>query len=208
MLQQTRETQILDAAEALFLQSGLKRITMDDIAELVGVSRPAIYQYFSSKSDIASMALKRMHQRSLDSVWAAIRQARGLKSQLQAAIEARDGVFLDQRLSAPVPLWYLDMQNSWAATEFEKSQAGYQNILRLQLIRSRVHGDEAAIIARLLVMSAMSLRDIATDPEEFSSELGSFLSIILEKHLPAGSQTDSDGGGAAGFGDAASRIVM
>ena len=42
MIQETRETQILDAAEALLTRYGLRRVTMDDVAEAVGLSRPAV----------------------------------------------------------------------------------------------------------------------------------------------------------------------
>jgi len=46
------EKNILDGAKNLFMQFGLKSITMDDIARKVGVSKKTIYQFYSDKNSI------------------------------------------------------------------------------------------------------------------------------------------------------------
>lgn len=46
------EKNILEGAKNLFMQFGLKSITMDDIARKVGVSKKTIYQFFSDKNSI------------------------------------------------------------------------------------------------------------------------------------------------------------
>jgi len=46
------EKNILEGAKNLFMQFGLKSITMDDIAKKVGVSKKTIYQFFNDKNSI------------------------------------------------------------------------------------------------------------------------------------------------------------
>jgi AcrR family transcriptional regulator len=46
------EKNILEGAKNLFMQFGLKSITMDDIARKVGVSKKTIYQFFNDKNSI------------------------------------------------------------------------------------------------------------------------------------------------------------
>lgn len=47
-----RRQEILGVAERLFWQKGFHAASMDDVAEAIGLTKPAIYHYFSSKDDI------------------------------------------------------------------------------------------------------------------------------------------------------------
>jgi AcrR family transcriptional regulator len=47
-----REDAILDAASELMATKGYNAMTMDDIANLVGISKATLYQHFSSKHDL------------------------------------------------------------------------------------------------------------------------------------------------------------
>jgi AcrR family transcriptional regulator len=44
-----RKQQILSVAEQVFAERGYHAASMDDIAEMVGVSKPMLYEYFGSK---------------------------------------------------------------------------------------------------------------------------------------------------------------
>lgn len=47
-----REDAVLDAASELMLDKGYNAMTMDDIANHVGISKATLYQHFSSKHDL------------------------------------------------------------------------------------------------------------------------------------------------------------
>lgn len=49
-----RREEILDAALALFSQKGVHAVSTRQIAELAGISQPALYAYFATKDDIAA----------------------------------------------------------------------------------------------------------------------------------------------------------
>lgn len=59
--QETR-SQILDAAEQAFYERGVARTTLADIAALAGVTRGAIYWYFSNKSDLLQALLDTLNE--------------------------------------------------------------------------------------------------------------------------------------------------
>ncbi|PIW70315.1 MAG: hypothetical protein COW08_02500 [Ignavibacteriales bacterium CG12_big_fil_rev_8_21_14_0_65_30_8] len=49
---------ILNSADELFLKYGFKKVTMDEIAQDLGISKKTIYKYFSSKKDLVLSILE------------------------------------------------------------------------------------------------------------------------------------------------------
>ncbi|WP_216591286.1 TetR/AcrR family transcriptional regulator [Streptomyces brasiliscabiei] len=54
-----REQQMLDAAVRTFGQRGYRAASMDEIAELAGVSKPLVYLYLNSKEDLFTACIRR-----------------------------------------------------------------------------------------------------------------------------------------------------
>ncbi|MER6072312.1 TetR/AcrR family transcriptional regulator [Streptomyces sp. NPDC001817] len=54
-----REQQMLDAAVRVFGQRGYMAASMDEIAELAGVSKPLVYLYLNSKEDLFTACIRR-----------------------------------------------------------------------------------------------------------------------------------------------------
>lgn len=52
-----RERQMLQIAEEVFASRGYVAASMDDIAELVGVSKPMLYEYFRSKEGLLAACI-------------------------------------------------------------------------------------------------------------------------------------------------------
>lgn len=66
-----RRAQLLDAARTIFVAQGFHASSMDDIADLAGVSKPVLYQHFDSK-----LALYRaLLEASADQLVNGVRQA-------------------------------------------------------------------------------------------------------------------------------------
>ena len=52
---------ILNGSEVLFLERGIKSITMDDIARHMGISKKTIYQHFRDKNElVTTLVMKRL----------------------------------------------------------------------------------------------------------------------------------------------------
>ncbi|MFF9622181.1 TetR/AcrR family transcriptional regulator [Streptomyces griseosporeus] len=69
-----REQQMLDAAVRIFGQRGYMAASMDDIAELAGVSKPLVYLYLNSKEDLFLAVIRREAAALTEAVRAAVRQ--------------------------------------------------------------------------------------------------------------------------------------
>ena len=55
---ETKETKIVSAAQKLFFRHGLKKVSMSDIAEAAGLSRPSLYAVFANKEAVIGALLK------------------------------------------------------------------------------------------------------------------------------------------------------
>lgn len=54
-----REQQLLDVAEAVFGERGFQAVTMDEIADRAGVTKPVLYDHFGSKDGLAVACISR-----------------------------------------------------------------------------------------------------------------------------------------------------
>lgn len=96
---QVRERQMLDAAVAVFSRRGFHLSSMDDIAELAGVSKPMIYAYLGSKDELFIACIRREAQRLMELIAAAVpdgaasheRLRCGLLAFFEFVTEHRDG---------------------------------------------------------------------------------------------------------------------
>jgi AcrR family transcriptional regulator len=59
------QSAILDATSALLMEKGFDVMTMDDVAQAVGISKPSLYKHFKSKDALVAAALVRLMDASL-----------------------------------------------------------------------------------------------------------------------------------------------
>jgi AcrR family transcriptional regulator len=65
---EAREEAILDAVNRLLSEKGFDLMTMDDVADAVGVAKGSLYKHFSSKEKLAAAAMSRLLQQTLDTL--------------------------------------------------------------------------------------------------------------------------------------------
>jgi AcrR family transcriptional regulator len=74
----TRRSEIIDAAQHLFLSKGFENTTMEEIAERAEFGKPTLYAYFKSKDEILFRVHMRRHQDKIQALkQAAERQTTG-----------------------------------------------------------------------------------------------------------------------------------
>jgi AcrR family transcriptional regulator len=66
-----RRTQVLDAAEALFVEHGFHAVSVDDLGSAAGISGPGVYRHFASKDAVLTAVLDRIWERLAPAVTAA-----------------------------------------------------------------------------------------------------------------------------------------
>ncbi|WP_309060305.1 TetR/AcrR family transcriptional regulator [Streptomyces sp.] len=83
-----REQQMLDAAVQTFGQRGYMAASMDEIAELAGVSKPLVYLYLNSKEDLFTACIRREAKALTEAVRAGVRPGLPADRQLWAGLTA------------------------------------------------------------------------------------------------------------------------
>lgn len=63
---EAREEAILDAVNRLLSEKGFDLMTMDDVADAVGVAKGSLYKHFSSKEKLAAATLTRLLNQTLE----------------------------------------------------------------------------------------------------------------------------------------------
>jgi AcrR family transcriptional regulator len=85
-----REQQILAAAEEVFAERGFQGTSMDEVSLRVGVSKPMLYEYFSSKEGLLLACVARiradLHSATIQALTAAAQE--GPRAVLEAGLRA------------------------------------------------------------------------------------------------------------------------
>jgi len=63
-----KRDKVLTAARDVFIRYGYKRVTMNDIAEAAGISRPALYLVFESKEEIFKSVYEHFVKQTLSEI--------------------------------------------------------------------------------------------------------------------------------------------
>jgi AcrR family transcriptional regulator len=83
-----RRRQLLDVAVPVFAARGFHGTSMEDVAEAAGVTKPVLYQHFSSKRELYQALLDDVGSRLVDEVTGAVRGAAGPRAQVEAGFSA------------------------------------------------------------------------------------------------------------------------
>ncbi|MER7726259.1 TetR/AcrR family transcriptional regulator [Streptomyces sp. NPDC096323] len=83
-----REQQMMDAAVRIFGRRGFRAASMDEIAELAGVSKPLVYLYLNSKDELFSACIAREAKALVEAVRAGVEPGQSADRQLWAGLRA------------------------------------------------------------------------------------------------------------------------
>ncbi|BBY65454.1 TetR/AcrR family transcriptional regulator [Mycolicibacterium helvum] len=83
-----RRGQLLAAASEIFVDRGYHAAGMDEIADRAGVSKPVLYQHFSSKLELYLAVLNRHVENLVSGVRQALRTTTDNRQRLRAAVQA------------------------------------------------------------------------------------------------------------------------
>ncbi|HSZ37909.1 MAG TPA: TetR/AcrR family transcriptional regulator [Acidimicrobiales bacterium] len=83
-----RRQQLFAVALELFAQRGYRSTTMDDIAERAGVTKPLLYQHFSSKRALYLELVDSIAQNLLTAIRRAVLRAEGPRQQVELGFAA------------------------------------------------------------------------------------------------------------------------
>jgi AcrR family transcriptional regulator len=93
----TRKAEILDVAGDLFHKSGFHNVGMDDIGEAAGVTGPALYFHFQSKTALLAAIMERLADELVDVDHVILREAKGPADALRRLVAHQVEFALNQR---------------------------------------------------------------------------------------------------------------
>lgn len=186
-----RRREILDVAERLFAKHGYASTSMDDVAEAVGVTKPAIYHYFRSKDDILLEIRQSIIDEALERVEGILEQDGSPARKLADLLVSHTETVLRRRRANKI----FHEEHGLLSPERERSISGkdrrYEQVLR-QLYAEGVEAgelrdvDPGIAVATLLGASNWSYRWFRPRGTYGADEMAALIvDLLLEGHLQA-----------------------
>ncbi|WP_052245532.1 TetR/AcrR family transcriptional regulator [Halocynthiibacter namhaensis] len=114
---------ILEAAFTCFVNYGVQRTSMADIAKAAGMSRPALYLHFPNKDAILSGLVHGYFQKASADMTQALAQPGTPAQRLLAAMHAKDGDMLEKLMATPHGPELLDVKRTAASDIVAQGEA-------------------------------------------------------------------------------------
>jgi AcrR family transcriptional regulator len=139
-----QRTAILDAAFRRFARYGYRRTSLGDIAEEVGLSRPALYHYFRNKEDVFRALSQRINAGVVAAVAAAATQeGLALEERLYAVMAARVGWAFDLLHASEHGRELIDAKNRLCGPTSAETNARFAAVIAAILDRAAAKGEIA-----------------------------------------------------------------
>ena len=187
-----RRGAILAAAHTCFWKSGIRRTSIEDVANEAGLAKGTIYLYFGSKEELFAALAAKLCEESLGGVAAALAEPGPLARRLAGALDAKIGHF--HRLlagSAHAPE-LLDESASIAATHLDELDLAFHAALADALAAAKL-GLDAKQRAELLEQVLAAGYGVARraelggrhDPKAERARLERHLELLLRASAPS-----------------------
>ncbi|MFM9376006.1 TetR/AcrR family transcriptional regulator [Gordonia sp. VNK21] len=134
MSKQARREQLLDTAEELFILRGYAGVTMEDICQAAGVSRPVLYGHFPTREDAYLACVQRARAAYNARMVGVADPTDSLEDQLRAGGEIFFGM-----LETDPGRWKLIFGNSGAMPESHAAQLADLRFETIDMIEALLH---------------------------------------------------------------------
>jgi len=180
-----KRDKVLMAARKTFLRYGFKRVTMSDIAEVAGISRPALYLVFNGKEEIFKGVYGRWVEETLAEIESKIAPLKTPEEKLRAAFELWTvRPFALMRASSEFAE-LLECTFGFAQESVDQGYRSFEKILLPVLkshpkFRSAKTKVSAAKAARILSGAVRGFKITSKDAPEIRSLIKELLILLLE----------------------------
>jgi len=178
---------IISTSEELFLSLGFKSVTMDDIANTIGISKKTIYAHFSNKTElveVVTFSVLDHISKGIDKINAAsvnpIEELYEIKMFVMNYLK-------NERVSPQHQLkkYYPEIFERLKIKQFEKMHSSVENSLKMGMNTGLFRADiDIDFISRMYFNGMTGIRDISIFPEDRFDRNYLFESY-LEYHLRA-----------------------
>jgi AcrR family transcriptional regulator len=175
---------VLEAARRVFVRYGFRRVTMQEIAQEAGMSRPALYLIFPNKEEIFLAAIRDFTDQNMLRIRAGLTEHVTLDAKLRFAFEVWTVEAYALMESSPDAKELIDCVLGFARETFRQITADFEQMLAEviapYLPKSNTQPPQSAQeIARLLSASTHGFKESATGVEDLRGMIGGLISLIV-----------------------------
>jgi AcrR family transcriptional regulator len=175
---------ILSAALEVFFKYGYKRVTMNEIAEAAGISRPGLYLHFSSKEEVFRAALRQFADGLIEEISNGLHSRKMIEEKLRYAFEVWTVRRFDLTLNSPEAKEISDCSYEFARGTIDQSYQRLESVLASILkghVQSR--GNQKALsaekTAHILTSAVRGFKLVAKSATELRKLIQDLIGIIL-----------------------------
>jgi len=181
-----KRDKILAAALDVFVRYGYKRVTMNDIAEAAGISRPALYLVFESKEDIFKGVYEHWVKGTLNEIEARIGQLKTPEEKLRAAFEVWTVLPFERMRTSSEVAELLECTFGFAQDSVDQGYRSFEKIIvpvlkshsKFQSSKPKVSAEKTA---HVLSGAVRGFKIIAKDISEIRSLIKDLLILLLDE---------------------------
>ena len=154
---------------------GIKRTSMEDIANAAGISRPAIYQLFKNKDDVVLSCIEMVIEDAFDVAGGAIKGVTGAKAQVSAYFMAYLSYYHRLLVTGPHGQELLDANNRLGGSRMIVAQARFVGTL------NRMMGlKDNAEPGHILMLAGSGIKYSTPDAELLKSRLETLVDSLVD----------------------------
>jgi AcrR family transcriptional regulator len=187
-MENEKESRVLEAAKSVFLRYGFRRVTMQDIAEEAGISRPALYLIYSNKEEVFLAAIRDVAARNLRTIREDLWVQPTVESSLQFAFEVWAVQPYQLMLDSPDARDLIDCAHGFAREVMEQATREFE-VLLVEILKPLVKAPvtsqaglselEAAQIAHLLASCTHGFKEAASSTEELRTMISGLITLTI-----------------------------
>ena len=187
-MENEKEARVLEATKRVFLHYGYRRVTMQDIADEAGISRPALYLIFPNKEEAFLAAIRDFTASSMKIIEEGLTQQSTVEAKLQFAFKVWTVKPFELMLESPDAKDLIECGHGFAKATFDQIYSDFEavivDILTPLASRSRkssAKGSQltAAQIAHLIVAATHGFKESADSVAELREMISSLISLTL-----------------------------
>jgi len=175
---------VLTAARKTFLRYGFKRVTMNEIAEASGISRPALYLVFNSKEELFKAVYEHWVKENLADIESKIAPLKTADEKLRAAFELWAVRPFEMMLTSSEVAELLECTFGFAQDSVKQGYRSFEKLL-VPILKSHTMFQTSKIkvsaekTAHVLSSSVRGFKSTAKDPAALRSLIKDLLILVL-----------------------------
>jgi AcrR family transcriptional regulator len=174
----SREERVIAGATDVFLRYGFARTTMGDIAERVGISRPALYLVFANKEEVFAAVIRRLNDDQLAAIRAALPGLPTLHAKVLFACETWGAHGVDLMTAHPDARDLFDLSFAPVQEIYLKFQTLLVELLEGPAAGSALNAKPAQL-ARVVTFAMRGFRETASNGRDMRRLIALQVSLLL-----------------------------